>query len=157
LKGSLYEGGIRVPMVARWPGRIAAGAETSHVAAAWDLFPTLVELAGGEAPAGLDGVSFAPTLLGDSGRQEPHDHLLWELHEYGGQQAVRMGEWKAIRRGLKKSPDAPIALFDLTTDPGESSDVAAEHPEVVARIAKILEEDRADSELWSFTRSRTKR
>ncbi len=96
-KRDLYEGGIRVPLIARWPGRIEAGAVTDHVSAFWDFFPTLAVLAGGEAPANTDGVCMAPTLLGAPRKQKQHEFLYWEFHERGSAQAVRWGRWKAVR------------------------------------------------------------
>ena len=156
LKGSAYEGGIRVPMIARLPGVIAAGSETDHRSAFWDVHPTLCELAGVAPTPGIQGLSFLPTLRGTS--QPRHEHLMWEFHGYGGIQAVILAEengreWKGIRRRCKKEPEGPIALYDLASDPTESTDVAAAHPEVVAKIDRILREDRVPSTVypqWSF-------
>ncbi len=150
LKGSVYEGGIRVPLVARWKGKIEPGTTTSHVAAFWDVYPTLAEVAGAKAPEGLDGISFAPTLLGRAKEQRAHEHLLWEFHEGGGQQAVRLGDLKGVRQQVSKRPDGPIELYDLAADPAESRDVALEHPEVVARMAEILKRDRSESPIFRF-------
>jgi arylsulfatase len=138
-KGSVWEGGIRVPLVARWPRTIAPGRVTGHVSAFWDLLPTLTDLAGAETPGGLDGISYAPTLLGDR-RQRRHEYLYWELASrgYSGQQAVRLGDWKAVRRNMHKGNTA-IALFDLADDIGERHDVAAAHPQVVERMRRIME------------------
>jgi len=144
LKQSLYEGGIRVPMIARWPGRIKPGSHTDQTGAFWDVMPTLAEVTGAKCPADVDGISFLPTLLGKPG-QEQHDYLYWEN---AGKQAVRMGDWKAVRVGLKRNPDAPVQLFDLKTDLGEKTDVAAQHPDVVAKIARIMKEGRTESELF---------
>lgn len=164
LKGSAFEGGIRVPMVARWPGRIAAGSVTEHRSAFWDVLPTLCELAGAEIPDDTDGISFLPTLLG-AGEQARHSHLLWEFHGYGGIQAVILAddgthEWKGIRTQCRKDPAGPIGLFDLRADPRETRDVAAEHPDVVARIETLLVEDRIPSpvyEVWDFGRGGSKK
>ncbi|MBI5432311.1 MAG: arylsulfatase [Planctomycetes bacterium] len=174
LKGSVFEGGLRVPLIARMPGRIAAGVTSEHVAAAWDVLATVCELAGIAPPPGLDGVSFAPTLLasgrgessasppfglGDettsawtaaglgAGSQRLHDHLYWELASYGGQQAVRFGRWKAVRRRMRKGGLA-IELFDLESDPAESRDLAAERPELVAVAESLLERARTPSETF---------
>jgi len=144
-KRDLYEGGIRVPLVARWPGTIEAGRQSDHVSAFWDLLPTLVELAGAEPPAGLDGLSFAPTLQGRSG-QRAHDHLYWEFHEQGGKQAVRRGRFKAIRLDAVARPDGPLELYDLEADPGETNDVAAEHPELVQELAALMDAAHTPSE-----------
>jgi arylsulfatase A-like enzyme len=139
LKGSVYEGGIRVPFIARWPGRIEAGTTRSHVSAFWDMMPTFADLAGVETPADIDGVSLAPTLLG-RGEQRAHDHLYWEYHGlWNGAQAVRMGRWKAVRLGGHDDPDAPVELYDLEADPGETTDVAAAHPDVVERARAVME------------------
>ncbi len=138
LKGSVYEGGIRVPLIARWPGRVPAGTVSDHICAFDDVLPTLAELAGAEPPAEIDGVSFLPTLLGDSQHQKKRDYLFWDFGGYGGQLAVRQGRWKAVRRGLRKHPDAPLELYDLEADPGETTNLAAEQPEVAARLAALL-------------------
>ncbi len=132
LKGSVYEGGIRVPFIARWPGRVAAGATSAHVGAFWDLLPTVAELTGRPAPGGLDGLSIVPTLLGREG-QHLHDFLYWEYHGLAkGLQVVRMGSWKGVRVGAHERPDGPIELYNLDTDIGERTDVAARYPDIVA-------------------------
>lgn len=143
IKRDLTEGGIRMPMLARWPGKIEAGSVSHRVWAFWDFLPTAADLAGVKAPAGLDGISVLPTLLGTGG-QKPHDFLYWEFHERGFQQAVRMGDWKALR--LK--PDGPVQLYNLKTDVGERRDVARDHPEVVARIGAYLKEARTESKAF---------
>lgn len=142
IKRDLYEGGIRVPMIARWTGTIPAGRVTDYAAAHWDLFPTFAELAGAQPPAGLDGVSIAPTLRGK--RQPPIDYLYWEFHERGFQQAVRMGHWKAVRL----APGTPLELYDLKTDPAEAHDLAASQPGVVQMIENYLKRARTDSANW---------
>lgn len=149
-KGDLYEGGIRVPMIARWPGKIAGGSETDHLSAFWDVMPTLAELAGTEIPATTDGVSFAPTLLGngDMGEQEIAPYLYWEFAGYGGQQVVRMGPWKGIRRDIKKSQNLVIQLYNLDDDIGEKTDLALERPGIVARMESVMREARTPSELF---------
>ncbi|MFQ5929097.1 MAG: arylsulfatase [Acidobacteriota bacterium] len=153
LKGSLYEGGIRVPMVARWPGKIEPGTETDHPSAFWDVMPTIAEITGTKAPTGIDGISFAPTLLGQVDRQKRHDYLYWEFPGYGGQQAVHMGDWKAVRQNmLRKNNKDPlkIELYNLKEDIGEKNDVAAQHPDVVAKFAKIMKESRVPSKLFAM-------
>lgn len=149
LKGTVYEGGIRVPLIARWPGRIAAGKVSEHVGAFYDVLPTLAEVAGARPPAGLDGLSFLPTLLGLGG-QTPHEFLYWEFYGYGGQQAVRLGDWKGVRANLAKDRDAPVELYNLKEDIGETRDQAAEHPEIVARIEEVLRREHTPSPLWQF-------
>ena len=140
-KRDLTEGGIRTPYLVRWSGTVAPGSTTDLPTAFWDFPATALDLAGADVPADMDGISIAPTLTGD-GEQPRHPYLYWEFHERGGKQAVRMGRWKGIRRGVRKDPDAPILLFDLEQDPGESNDVAAEHPDVVAKIAAAMAEAR---------------
>ena len=142
IKRDLYEGGIRVPMIARWPKRIKAGAKSDQVWAHWDLPPTLAEVAGVKPPAKIDGISMLNALLGR--RQRSHEFLYWEFHERGFSQAARMGDWKAVR----KSPDSPIELYDLKNDLGEQNDVAVKHSEVVEKIEEYLKTARTESELW---------
>jgi arylsulfatase A-like enzyme len=143
IKRDLYEGGIRVPMVARWVGTIPAGRVSDHAWAHWDMLPTLAELAGAKTPTGLDGLSMTRAF---TGQQPPpaHEFMYWEFHERGFQQAVRMGHWKAIR--LAK--DAALELYDLTTDPTEQRNVAAGHPDVVAKIEQYLKTARTESARW---------
>lgn len=142
IKRDLYEGGIRVPMIARWPGHIPAGTVNDTPRAHWDLFPTVAELAGANVPDNIDGLPMTGALLG--GTSPTHEFLYWEFHERGFQQAVRMGDWKAVR--LKK--DAPLELYNLTSDPAETTNVAAEHPDVVARIETYLMTARTESALF---------
>jgi arylsulfatase A-like enzyme len=149
IKRDLYEGGIRVPMLARWPGKIPAGTVSDQVWAFWDFLPTVAELAGAKAPQGLDGISMVPALLGakPAGRaQAQHEFLYWEFHEGGFGQAVRMGDWKLIRRPFGKEP-AP-QLYDLKNDLGETKNVAGEHADVVTRIEAYLKEARTESKQW---------
>ena len=150
LKGSVYEGGVRVPFIARWPGRIKPGSESDHITAFWDFLPTCAQLLREPVPAGLDGISILPTLLGRPGRQKKHDHLYWELR---GQQGVRMGDWKAVR--LK--PNQKIQLFNLKTDLGEQNDVADQHPEIMARIEDILTNGRTKSEVFPLVLPRARK
>ncbi len=143
-KMDLYEGGIRAPLLARWPGKIKPGSTTEHVSAFWDVLPTLVEIAGGKPPAGLDGISFLPTLLG-RGEQRRHEFLYWEYHERGGSQAVRLGDWKAVRQKIMARADGPIELYDLAGDAGEQENIAAAHPDVVAKVAGLFVSARTPS------------
>jgi len=141
-KRFLYEGGIRVPMIVRWPGHIRAGQTSDLPWAAWDLMATFADLAGVEAPAHTDGISVVPTLLGRPGRQEPREYLYWEYHQ-GKQQAVRMGRWKGVRFGGTKEP---VELYDLSADIGESKNVAAAHPDIVSKIRRTMNDAREGSE-----------
>jgi arylsulfatase A-like enzyme len=141
-KGDLYEGGIRVPLVARWPGTIPAGRVSDHVWAHWDMLPTLADIAGAPVPSGLDGVSVFRALRGETQPAQPF--MYWEIPGSSFQQAVRMGAWKAVRL----SPHDPLELYDLQSDPREQRDIAVTHPEVVARIERYLLTARTDSPLW---------
>lgn len=135
-KSDVYEGGIRVPFIARWPGRIAPGRVDRVPLAMWDVLPTLAAVAGASAPPRLDGISFLPDLLGQP--QPPHAHLYWEFLKDGQPRfAVRRGDWKADRYGL----DQPIELYDLATDLGEQHNVAAKHPDLVAQMAAIMKQE----------------
>jgi arylsulfatase A-like enzyme len=142
IKRDLYEGGIRVPMIARWTKTVPAGRASSHVWAHWDLFPTLAELAGARTPQNLDGLSMRRALVGQP--QPTHDYLYWEFHERGFQQAVRSGPWKAVR--LKRG--APLELYNLDPDPTEQKNIADANPDVVKRIESYLSTARTDSPLW---------
>lgn len=148
-KRDLYEGGIRCPLLVRWPGKVEAGSTSNHISAHWDLFPTFCELAGTNPPEGLDGISFLPTLLGKE--QEKHEHLYWEFYEGGGKRAVRIGKWKAVQNQVnRKGKDAPIEIYDLESDRAETSDLAAQNSELIARIQKIFEQSHTPSPLWKF-------
>jgi len=151
MKRDLYEGGIRVPMIARWPGKIQAGSGSEHVSAFWDVMPTLAEIAGVDAPKDIDGISFAPTLLDRP--QKEHEYLYWEFHEQGGRQAVRRGKWKAIRLQVKRDPNGPLELYDLEADPHEEKNVASQHPDVVERMERIMKEAHTDSDVFLFGQS----
>lgn len=141
-KRFLYEGGIRVPMIVRWPGRVPAGEMCSLPWAQWDLMATLADLAGAPQPSDTDGISVVPTLMGQTERQVTREYLYWE-YQQGKQQAVRMGRWKAVRVGGTMEP---IELYDLSTDPGESRNVADDHPEMIGNIRRIMKDAREGSE-----------
>jgi arylsulfatase A-like enzyme len=151
-KRSLHEGGVRVPMIVRWPGHVLADHVNPHVWAFWDVLPTLCDLAGAKTPDGLDGISVLPTLL-QKGEQRKHEFLYWEFHEKGSQQAVRMGDWKAVRNKL----GAPLELYDLAKDVAEKTDVADQHRDVVNRIETYLKTARTDSELWPLREEKKKK
>ncbi len=145
-KCTVYEGGIRVPAVAWWPGVVEAGSVTDHPAACWDLLPTLTEAAGTETPDGIDGVSLMPTLRGE-GRQEDRRCLYWEYPEGKQQQALIAGRFKAVRSNLRENGPR-TELYDLVGDPGETTDLAASHPAVTRRLERLMAEARTPSELF---------
>ena len=152
-KRDLYEGGIRVPMIAWWPGKVSAGTKTNHISAFWDVMPTFAELAGADVPEDIDGISFLPTLLDETHKQKEHDYLYWEFHEHGGKQAVRKGKWKAIRIEVRKDPNSPLELYDLQTDPQEKSNIASQHPDIVRRMEQTMKQARTNSDVFLFGQS----
>ncbi len=152
-KRDLYEGGIRVPMIASWPGKIEAGSVSDHVSAFWDVLPTFSEITKVEVPSNTDGISFMPEILGQKDIQKKHEYLYWEFHERGGRQAVRKGKWKAVRYGVLKNPNAPIELYDLSKDLGESTNIAEQHPEVVKVMEGIMEDARTPSDIFKFDKN----
>jgi arylsulfatase A-like enzyme len=143
VKRDLYEGGIRVPMIATWPSQIEAGSITRHISAFWDVFPTFAEIAGQPIPENIDGISFLPTLLGE-GEQAAHDYLYWEFHEKKGRQAVRKGNWKGVRYKVSISPDSPIELYDLSADLGETKNLAEQYPEIAAELSNLMAKARSE-------------
>jgi arylsulfatase A len=145
-KRDLYEGGIRVPTVAWWPGTIHAGVRTDHVAAFWDFPATAVELASLPAMAKTDGISFASTLLGRPG-QVVHEFLYWEFHEQGGKQAVLMEDWKGVRLNLQNPDQTRFELYNLKKDPAESQEISTSHPDVVKTIIAIMDREHEPTEL----------
>jgi arylsulfatase len=157
LKGSLYEGGIRVPLIAYRPGTIKAGSICRERFYFPDVLPTLCEVAGATPPKDIDGMSFLPTLMGKGG-QKQHDFLYWEFAGYGGQQAVIAGNWKAVRQNLAQGT-VRTELYDLASDESESTDLAAKHPEVAARLEGIMKREHvpsADFPLQAIDRLRKK-
>jgi len=147
-KRDLYEGGIRTVLLARWPGQIKAGSKSDLISAQWDLLPTFCELGGAKLPEDVDGISFLPTLLGESGRQKEHEFLYWEFHERGGKRAVRFGPWKAVQLNLQKNADGPIELYNLNKDPGESKNIADRHPELISKAKTLFEQAHTPSDVW---------
>ena len=146
IKRSLTDGGIRVPAIAWWPGKVRGGTETDHVAYFGDWMAMAAELAGTKAPAGCDSISFVATLLDKSAQQPKHEFLYWEFHEGGFKQAaLYQGRWKGIRSG---DLDTPVALFDLQTDIAEKANVAADHPGIAAKIEEYLRHARSVSPDW---------
>jgi arylsulfatase len=147
-KGNVYEGGIRVPMIASWHGRIEPGSVSDHISAFWDVFPTLCDVTSISIPEEIDGISMLPEFLGDK-NQTRHKYLYWEFPAYGGQQAIRKENWKAVRRDLFKD-SLNIALYDLASDPLESRDISDERPEIVEELRIILNEAHTKAEVERF-------
>ncbi len=148
-KRDLYEGGIRVPMITRWPGKIEAGIKNSHVSAFWDIMPTFAEIAGIESPANIDGISFLPTLL-NHGNQKKHDYLYWEFHEKNGRKALRKGDWKLVQYEVFTPEKTTTELYNLAADIGEENDVSAENPGLVNELLKLMDNARTESEIFTF-------
>lgn len=140
LKMDVFEGGIREPFIARWPGKIKAGAVSDLISVQYDLMATLAELTGQDAGA-TDGISFLPTLLGNPQGQKQREYLYFEYPEKGGQLAVRMGEWKGVRLNVRQRPASPWMLFNIKKDIGETTDLAAAHPEIVKRFDDIVKKE----------------
>ena len=143
-KGDLTEGGLRVPMLVRWPKHIKAGTTNDVPVALWDWFATAAELAGVRTPPASDGKSLVPMLLGRT-NQLGRDFLYWESHESGFKQAIRVSDWK----GIRSAPGAPLELFHLVRDPGETRDVAADFPTVVKHLEALLKSARTESSVWT--------
>lgn len=149
LKGSLHEGGIRVPLVVNWPGQIKPGKVSGHLAANYDLFATIHDLTGAKNPLNTDGVSFAGTLL--QGKQpQKHQYLFWDFAGYGGQIAVRYQDWKGIIKDIKKNPNAKLELYNLKHDIGERNNVADNHPDIVHHLESIIRQARKRPEINDF-------
>jgi arylsulfatase A-like enzyme len=154
-KTDVYEGGIREPFIARWPGRVPAGQVTDLVSTQFDLMATLADLTGLEAPPN-DGLSLLPTLLGNPAAQRQHEFVYFEFPENGGQVAVRRGNWKGVKVGMKANPDSAWQLFDLSSDRAEEHDVAPAHPEILRELDAIVnrEHRRAHTREWEFIDNR---
>ncbi len=149
-KRDLYEGGIRAPLIARWPGKIKPGTTSSLMSAHWDMLPTFCELSGAKAPEGIDGISITHELFGKP-NQAQHDYLYWEFYERGGKRAVRFGDWKAVQLNLRKQANPPIELYYLPNDIGEDKNVAEEHPDKVEQAKKYFADAHTPSPFWSFS------
>jgi len=148
-KRDLFEGGMRVPMIARWPGKIKAGQVSHHISAFWDVMPTFADLLQVKLQQKTDGISYLPTLLG-KGKQKQHDHLYWEFHELGGRMALRQGDWKLIQYDVGKNPPGSFELYNLKADPAEKDNVAEKHPEKVEDLRRIMLSEREPNKDFPF-------
>jgi arylsulfatase A len=155
-KRDMYEGGIRTPMLVKWPGKVKEGTITDHISAFWDILPTFADITGSKAPENIDGISFLPTLLGENGQKE-HEYLYWEFHEQGGKMGVRMGNWKAVKLNIDKDPEAAPELYDLSKDIGETNNIASSNPDIVKKMEDIMKQAHTPSEVFPFSyESKTK-
>ena len=150
-KRDLYEGGIREPFIVRWPGKIKPGSTSDLISAQYDIMPTLAQLSGTKA-GNTDGISMLAEWLGKTEEQQTHPYLYFEFGETGGAVAIRMGKWKGVKTGLKKNPHAPWQLYDLNTDPAETSDIAALHPDILKQFDTIVKKEHQDAHIreWEF-------
>jgi arylsulfatase A-like enzyme len=147
-KGFLYEGGIRVPMIACWPGKIKPQRATEHLSGFQDFLPTFCAAARSAPPTDIDGINFLPTLKGK--RQKGiHPYLYWEIPEYGGQQALRKGPWKAIRTNLQQGP-SPVKLYHLEKDPREQNDLSGQYPDIAAEMLRLMLQEHQPPEIEKF-------
>ncbi len=155
-KRDLTEGGIRTPMIAWWPGTIAAGSTTDHISAFWDISPTVRELAQAEAQADTDGISMVPVLTGQ-GEQDTHDYMYWEFFEQGGKRAIIEDEWKLILYQTNTALKPRAELYYLTEDMGETKDLSKKHPEKVKALTQLMDSARTPckSELFKLARERS--
>ncbi len=149
IKRDLYEGGIRVPFIASWPGTITQGTRTNHVSSFWDFLPTCAELVNEEIPETLDGISYLPELIGQ-GAQEKPDFLYWEFFEKNGRRAVRKGKWKAVQYKMKNNPYTDVKLFDLEKDPKEETNIASNKPDTVRLLHNLMEMSHVRSKDFSW-------
>lgn len=148
-KRDLYEGGIREPMIAWWPGKIKANTKADLISAFWDVMPTFADVAGVKTPENIDGISFLPTLLGLEGQKMP-EYMYWEFHELGGRQAIRKDQWKLVVNQVLDPKKKSIELFDLKSDIGEEHDLAAQHPEIVKELLDLMSKARTPSDIFNF-------
>ncbi len=150
IKRDVYDGGIRVPFIARWPGVVAPGTVSEYIGAFWDLLPTCAEVAGASAPNNLDGLSLVPTLHSSNNNQQQHEYLYWEFYEQGGRVGLRAGDWKAVRMDVFKNPDAPLELYNLANDIGETENLAAVYPNIAARLREMMTTAHTKSDDYSL-------
>jgi len=152
-KRDMYEGGIRTPLLVRWPGKVKEGSKSDHISAFWDLLPTLAEITGAESPQGIDGISFMPELLGK--KQKEHEYLYWEFHEQGGKTAIRSGNWKAVRLYIDIPDKTVTELYDLSKDMSETNNIADDNPEIVKKLEELMKQAHKPSEVFPFIYEQT--
>lgn len=152
VKRDLYEGGIREPFIVQWKGVVPANTQSDFNGTFWDIYPTFAEIAGVSIDKNdsIDGISFLNTLKGKK-KQKQHKFLYWEFYEFGGKQAVKYKNWKAVRVGVDKDQNAPIELYDLSKDPSEQNNVAHKYPKIVAKVRKFMSQARTPSEDFKFS------
>ena len=146
-----YEGGIRVPFIVRWPGKVRPQSETDHVSVQYDLMATVAEITG--APyRETDGISFLPVLKGDASRQREHPFLYFEYPENGGQIAVRLGDWKGVKRNMRADPHARWEIYDLKKDPAETTDLSDQYPDLIRRMNAVVQREHQHPQIkeWEF-------
>jgi arylsulfatase len=147
--GSVYEGGLRVPLLVRWPGRVPPHATSELLSAHYDALATILDVADQPPPVATDGLSYLPTLLGQAQLRQ-HPYLIWDFAGYGGQLAARLGRWKGVQRDVRRDPQAPWELYDLAADVGETTNVANQYPDVLAQIQAIVRDARRRPETEAF-------
>ena len=146
-KRDLYEGGIRVPLIVKWNGVVSENTKSNHISAFWDFLPTMADVLGVQLPENVDGISYLPEMTG-CGEQKKHDYLYWEFHENNGRQAVRQGDWKAVKYDVHN--DGAIELYNLADDVSEEYDMSDVYPEKVAEMDSLMKVSRVESELFQF-------
>ncbi|QIH34734.1 arylsulfatase [Sphingobacterium sp. DR205] len=149
IKRDLYEGGIRIPFIAKWPAAVRSGQQNDFIGAFWDMLPTLSEIVGTKAPKDIDGISFANALSGKK-PQAQHEYLYWEFHKKGGKQAVRYGKWKGVRLNVLSNRNGPIELYDLSLDPQERHNIASEFPDIARKIAQFMAQAHVESPIFPW-------
>ncbi len=150
VKRDLHEGGIRIPLIVSYPGKIKANSVNEHISAFWDILPTFAKLTGNNFSGNTDGISFLPSLLGN-GKQKKHKYLYWEFHEEGGKMAVRKGNWKAIMLNVGNPEKSVLELYDLSKDIHEDYNVAEKYPKIVSDMRNIMQKEHVDSEIFRFS------
>jgi arylsulfatase A-like enzyme len=150
-KRDLYEGGIRIPFIARWPGKIKTGMVTDHISGFQDFLPTACEIVGIEMPVKVDGISYLPALLGQD--QEEHAFMYFEFHELSKSQSIRTGDWKAVRLNVWENPNGPLELYNLKSDLPESKNLAESHPDIVVELDSLMKAAHLPDPNWPLFRN----